>query len=443
MLGFRGMLKRWPERNTWASFIGMAGTALIFFVALGWYARELDAFEFACVGLFLTLSAIVLALDGGAAQGVNRELAMHSATEHGQTRLQVCFLQLLKYCLLLTTGIAIVLFLLLPWMATHWLRIPMHQLNTLHAIAPLMALACAIQVPLAFHTQAMQGLSLHVLCNTLNVIFLALRFFGAGALILVIPNDHLEIFFAWHLAISTIHLFMMHLNLLSKLPHGQEETSDPELWPRVIPFLRDMTALSIVTMIITQIDKVIISRLVPFDQYGYYVMIASLASVLVRVAQPLFALSYPRMTQAVARNDAKQLTEIYRQSFKWLLACLVTVLLFFFFFASPLISWYSQKPDLMQTLALPLQLLALGYAANALMHIPFALTLAHGWARFALIQNIIAAIALIPIIWTGILVWGIPGAALGWCIVNLAYLLISMPIIERHCLAIPRKPLSF
>jgi O-antigen/teichoic acid export membrane protein len=170
-------------------------------------------------------------------------------------------------------------------------------------------------------------------------------------------------------------------------------------------------------------------------------MIASLASVLVRVAQPLFALSYPRMTQAVARNDVERLREIYRQSFKWMMAVLVFVLLPFLFLAPPLINWYSQKPDLMQTLALPLQLLALGYAANAVMHIPFALTLAHGWARFALIQNIIAAVALIPIIWVGTSLWGIRGAALGWCIVNLAYLLISMPIIQRHCLSIPRKSL--
>jgi O-antigen/teichoic acid export membrane protein len=420
------MQVRWPERNTWASFGGVFGAAFIFFTALAWYVRLLNAFEFSCVGLFLTLSAITLAFDGGAGQSVNRELASNSATAKGQALLQACFAQLLNYCLLITAFLALMLFLLLPWVASYWLKIDAQQLVMLREMSPWIALTCALQVPLAFYTQAMQGLSLHILCNSMNVSFLALRFWGAGGLMNVLPDDRLASFFMWHLTLSLLHIYAIHFSLQSKLANSQEQVSDPDLWPRIKPFMRDMAALSVVTTVITQIDKVVVSRLVSFDQYGYYVMIASLASVLVRVAQPLFAVVYPRMTQAVARGDLGQLKGIYA-----------------FSLANPLISWYSQKPELVQLFELPMQLLAVGYAANAIMHIPFALTLAHGWARFALVQNIIAVIVLVPILWIGTYLWGIQGAALGWSIVNLAYLLISTPIIKRHCLSIPRKPIRF
>jgi O-antigen/teichoic acid export membrane protein len=434
---------RWTEPNTWASFGGMVGTALIFFVSLALYVRFFSSFEFACIGLFLTLCAIALALDGGAAQTVNRELAANSASEHGRTRLQACFLQLLKYCLLLTTCLALILFFLLPWIASYWLRIETTQLDTLHKISPWMVLACALQIPIAFYSQAMQGLSLHIMCNSINLIFLSLRFFGAVYLVQIISSDRMVFFFAWHLALSLIHLITMQLALWTQLQHYKDQVDDPDLWPRVKPFMGDIAALSIITIVITQIDKVIVSRLVSFDQYGYYVMVASLASVLVRLVQPLFALTYPRMTQAVAKKDINQLRQIYVQSTKATVVVLAMAVLPFVILASPIISWYSQKPDLIHVLALPLQLLAVGYAANAIMLMPFALTLAHGWARFSLIQNIVAALGLIPVIWVGTNLWGIRGAALGWCLVNLAYLLISLPIIQRYCLSIPRKPIKF
>jgi O-antigen/teichoic acid export membrane protein len=84
--------------------------------------------------------------------------------------------------------------------------------------------------------------------------------------------------------------------------------------------------------------------------------------------------------------------------------------------------------------SLLISLLVIGNALNGLMHMPYALQLAHGWTRLAFIQNAVAVILLAPAIYFATLRWGAVGAAGVWIFLNSGYLLISAQVMYRRLL---------
>ena len=80
------------------------------------------------------------------------------------------------------------------------------------------------------------------------------------------------------------------------------------------------------------------------------------------------------------------------------------------------------------------KILAAGTLINGLMTIPYALQLANNWTTLALKMNIIAALILTPITLYTTNRFGPIGAAYSWLLLNIAYLLIALPLIHNRIL---------
>jgi O-antigen/teichoic acid export membrane protein len=68
------------------------------------------------------------------------------------------------------------------------------------------------------------------------------------------------------------------------------------------------------------------------------------------------------------------------------------------------------------------------------MNIPYFLTLAYGWTKFALYQNIVAVVFLVPAIIWATTHYGAIGAAWIWVILNAGYVLIGVHFMYRRVL---------
>ena len=86
-------------------------------------------------------------------------------------------------------------------------------------------------------------------------------------------------------------------------------------------------------------------------------------------------------------------------------------------------------------------LLAFGTMLNSLMHVPYMLTLAYGWPGFALRQNFVAVVLLVPaILWVAPR-YGAIGAAWIWIILNSGYVLIGMHFV--HFRLLPKEKMRW
>src|SRR2546430_10595963 len=94
-------------------------------------------------------------------------------------------------------------------------------------------------------------------------------------------------------------------------------------------------------LLLTQIDKVILIRLVSLEMFGYYVLVGSIAMSLYLLVLPLFNALYPRLTQLVSTSDQEGLREIYQHGCQ-----LMSVLIIPF---STLLVFYSKEVLLVWT----------------------------------------------------------------------------------------------
>ena len=74
------------------------------------------------------------------------------------------------------------------------------------------------------------------------------------------------------------------------------------------------------------------------------------------------------------------------------------------------------------------------YMVSSLVHIPAALALGYGWARWALVTNALCALVVLPALWFATLRFGPVGAAATNLGLNLLYFFVSVAFLHRRFL---------
>ncbi len=191
---------------------------------------------------------------------------------------------------------------------------------------------------------------------------------------------------------------------------------------------------SVLAFLLTQSDKLAVSKLLPLAELGYYTLAATLAGGLMQLVAPLNTAVYPRLTVHVAMGNETALRQTYHDACEWMAAIVVPPAMVLAFFPDIVLLAWSGDPDLVARVAPLLRILVLGQLANALVNMPYMLQLAHGWTSLAIVVNSVAVLAFVPMV-----IWAVPkyggiGAASVWLGLNLGYLAIAAGIMHRRVL---------
>src|SRR5206468_2078686 len=83
---------------------------------------------------------------------------------------------------------------------------------------------------------------------------------------------------------------------------------------------------------------------------------------------------------------------------------------------------------------LVLTFLIVGTALNGVLNMPYALQLANGWTRLTFWSNIIALVAMVPLMIVLTLRWGPAGAASLSIVLNATYVAVTVRLMHRRLL---------
>ena len=197
-------------------------------------------------------------------------------------------------------------------------------------------------------------------------------------------------------------------------------------------FAAGMAVTTLLALMLTQVDKLLLSKLLPLEQFAHYMLAGSVSGALYFCVGPLAIAVSPRLTELVARSDQLVLVETYHRATQWATVLLLPPALVMASFAEPLL-WAWTGDALIARRAAPLlSLLALGTLLNGLMQIPYMTQLAHGWTGLTVRMNVIAVVVMIPGVLWAVPRYGAVGAAWAWLALNLAYVLIGMHFMYRR-----------
>jgi O-antigen/teichoic acid export membrane protein len=422
------------RRNVAWSFIGSMWVSVLGLLFVPIYIRYLGVEAYGLIGVFAIIQAFSSVFDSGLSTTLNRELAHASGSGRDPRQVRELAASVTWVYWLLGAVIAGASIAGAPLIANYWVQAESLTPGVIHAALVLMGLNFALQWPTALYTGGIQGLQRHAALNSVLIVAAAIRSFGAVA-VLAFWSPTLIAFFWWQIAMSAAATATLHILLWRSLPHapGCARFSVVELRP-VWRFVAGMGGLSLLVLALTQADKLILSRMLSLQAFGYYTLAAMVVAVLTRMITPLFGALFPRFAELVGREESAELTRVYHRGCQFVAVLLLPVAAVLAAFSWQILWIWTRDAEIAQKAFLLLSLLASGTALNGIMVLPYAIQIAHGWTRLAIVSNLVAVVVLVPVLVFATLRWGAAGGAAGWVLLNCGYVALTPWFIHRRIL---------
>jgi O-antigen/teichoic acid export membrane protein len=196
-------------------------------------------------------------------------------------------------------------------------------------------------------------------------------------------------------------------------------------------FAAGMTATSFVSFFLEQADKVILSKFLSLELFGYYSLATTLNSQFQLIGAQIFRPLFPRFAALIASNALEELRNLYRKSCQFVSVAILPIAAIIALFSPRLIQIWTQDSTTAVMTAPIVALLFVSTALYNLIDVPYSLSIAYGWTKLGFFQQLISAVVLIPLMVILSLRFGGIGAASTRVILSLAYLMFIPPIVHR------------
>jgi len=422
------------KQNILANFLGKSWSILMGLAFIPLYIKFLGIEVYGLIGIFVTLQVTVQLLEFGLSATMNREMARYSVRP--ELSEEACDLARTLEIVYWIVGIAIGVGIccIAPWIASNWVRVENLPRNLVQQAIGMMGVTIAIQWPFCLYSGGLTGLEKQVLLNTIIAFFGTMRGLGAVLVLwLIAPNP--TVFFSWQIFIGIIQVIAMmfffwrSMPVRLRLPHFNVKALQG-VWR----FTVGMGATGIVTFFLSQLDKVVLSKVLSLTLFGYYILAKQLDTATQMSSSAIFTAFMPRFSALIAQKQESALRKLYHQGCQLISLVVLPASAIIAFFSFDLVSIWMGNDNIARMISPIVSILVFGSALNSMLGLPYDLTVAYGWASFGFYQNLISSILLVPLMIILAIRFGGMGAAMIWLILHIGYLLVSAPIIHFRIL---------
>jgi O-antigen/teichoic acid export membrane protein len=417
-----------------ANFAGTGWSAVVQLACIPLYVKFLGIEGYGLLGFYLMLQTLLQVLDLGLSPTVNREMARYSVQPEraAEARDLVRTLEIGYWLIGLILGAA--LLAAAPWMATHWIKSSALPVSSIVQAVMLMGILAVFQWPVSFYQGALMGLHRQVLFNTLKAVAVTLSN-GGAILVLWRISPTIKALLLWQVAISAAQSVLIAFLLWSSLPSsGRPARFNPAIIRGVWRFAAGMSGITLIGLILTQVDKVLVSKLLTLKVFGYYSLAWTLANGLLIISSAVFNVIFPRMSAQVAAFDENGIRQSYHRGAQLMAVMVLPLAAVFAFFSFEILRLWTGSTETAAFDAPILSVLVVGSALNALLYLPYALQLAFGWTKLSFVAGLLSVAIIIPSLFPMTKYFGALGAASMWTGLNLVNMLIAVPIMHRRLL---------
>ena len=418
--------------NLLAGFTGSAWTAVVGVLATPFYLHFLGIESYGLIGFFTTLLTLVQLLDLGLSPTMNREVARHALVVDA-TRLRNLLRSIELLYWVVASVLVMALVLAAGWIGRNWLQSKSLALgDVVHAVM-LMGLVISARWPIGLYSACLMGAQRLALVSGLSIIMVTLSASGS-IFVLAFVSPTVNAFFLWQVAVSLVHVALIRWLAWSAVGGRQGSRFKLAELRRIWRFSAGVGAIAVTGVLLMQFDKVLLSRLVSLGAYGRYMLATMLASGLYLLATPMFNALYPRFSALVANGKIGQLTELYGLATRLLATLAFSVAFGVATHAEALMRLWTHDALLSARVAPIASILILAAALHGMLFLQYALQLAYGKARLALIINGVLLIIYVPLSLFLTLAHAESGAAIAWLLLQCIYLGLSTFLTHRYLL---------
>lgn len=411
------------KRNTIANYLGQAYSTAIGIIMLPFYMEYLGVEAYGLVGVFVLMQSWLALLISGLAPTITREVAK---TDHSKISQASELLRLLKSIEFLVFILAVITSITIlqtnHWLTNHWLTIKTLNPNEVANALALMGFITSLKWGVGLYSAGIYGLEQQIWLNLFNIIFATLRYVCAYALLRWISNDF-EHYFQFQLAIGIVEFLVIYYKFHSAIPRTPIELpllyfSYKSIKP-ALPFIAGIAYTSVLWVLMTQTDKLILSHTLTLAEFGFYSIVATLANSALRLSEPINQAVLPRLTSQHASGKTKEMLSLYKGSTQVLSILSFSTLGTISLFATPFIYSLTGNHQAAAWGGPILFWLALGNAVMVITGMQYNLQFAIGKVQLHVINTTINAIIQVPILAYVAYYHGAIAVAMTWFIIRI------------------------
>lgn len=410
--------------NISANYLGQGWSAFMAIAFLPAYINHLGVEAYGVIGLFVALQAILMILDLAIGATLNREMARSSTSSEKKADIRNLLFSLEVICFALGTIGLTVVWLASPYMTRDWLNsgsLEPHQIS--NAIVFMWLVAC-LRLFEGMYRGILFGAGEQVWYNTIYSLIATLRYAGTLGVLMWISAT-LQAFFIWQLIVSLLSVCLLKWRVKCRLPNtGSPEYFSLIFLAKIKNFATGMIGIGIATILLLQLDKVVLSHLVSLKNLGYYTLASTAANTMFMVVVPITQALYPSLVVLTSEENQESLITLFRKITQAVAIMVATATMLLAFFPGGIIFAWSGNQELVSEAAPLLAILVVGSYFNCLSYLPFQLQTAFGQTQQLLKIYILSVIIFCPLLYTCAFFYGVYGAAWSWLIINLINLIL-------------------
>lgn len=422
------------KANIIANFAGNGWSALIGILFVPIYLKYIGPEGYGLIGIFSSLQLVLSLMDGGLSTTLNKEMSRLSVLPGKEQQMHNLVKTLGTVYWFMAFVAGVIALGLSPFLARYWVQPKDLSVQTITYAFLLLSISLTFQLPINFYTGGLQGLQRQVILNTIRIIFTTVKSVGALLVLLFVSNSILA-FFGWILLVTILQAISMKYILWDCLPKTTSKPIfDKQELKKIWRFAAGIAGISLTTILLTQVDKIILSKMLSLEQFGYYTISCTLGFMIYQIASPLTQSYFPKFSNLISLNKTDELKNLYHQGCQMISVLVLPATFILVFFSKELIFIWTKNLTTAENTWMITAIYALGTGLNGLMNIPYVLTLSYGWTKLGFYQNIFFLILMIPLTIFLALKYGAVGGAVSWAIINTLYFFITPHLIHKKIL---------
>lgn len=424
------------QRNVIANYLGQAWATGMGLAFLPLYISYLGIETYGLIGIYALLQAWLGLFEMGLSPALAREMARFTGGAIDGRMIRDLLRTAETLCVAVALLVAGAVWFGADWLASEWLNLDTLAPDEVASSVQIMAAVIGFRFCEGIYRSSLIGLERQVWYNVVNSVLATLRWGGAVA-VLHFVSPTIEAFFMWQTFVSALSVVTLAYGTRQVLPPGPARPSMASV-RHIWRFAGGMVAISLLSLLLLQVDKLLVSRLLSLSEFALYSLAATVSAALSFIAGPVSQAFYPRFTHYVSSGDEVSLRRAYMTSSQLLAILTVPVATTLAAFSRELLQAWTGNPIVAEGAATILSLFAIGTMFNCLLSMPYMLQLAHGWTSLTVKVNAFALAVLVPAVLFVAPRYGAVGVAAVWLATLATYGQISLLVMYRRMLTSER-----
>ena len=413
-------------KNIIANYLGKLWGFVSIFIFVRFYIDLLGIEAYAIINFYTVILGLLVFADGGLTATLTRELARDIPLTQKANLVHTFERLYVVVCLL----IVIVIYFSADLIANNFLESKTYSTTQVAHYISLIGIGVGLQLFSTLYDGGLQGLQQQVITNKIKITW---NFFRSGFVLFPLYfSPKLEVFFLWQVICNLAVITVFRNKLIAFLPHPKPLFSK-DLLKSTSSYALAMMGIAFISAINIQIDKLVISKYLTMESFGYYSIASTLAQLPTIIVGPIIVAVFPLFSNFVSQAESKKALQQSFHKYSFLVTLIATpVVVCIGLYAIPLIDLWTGKHQVAIAVENVVRLLLVGALFLCLQMTPFYLALANGFTKVNLYSGIIGLIIIIPMMMYTITHYGMLGATIPWVFINVTtFFILGIYIVRR------------